>query len=111
MHIMFTVEQGTAAGDIQEWCPEHCNTETLPSYINIINHPQNTFFFTFLFVPTGFRISEERLFYLDIVAMIGLETLGREKISKGILNIRKFVDTFPLHISTHILLVVTFKTF
>ena len=43
--------------------------------------------------------------------MIGLETLGREKISKGILNIRKFVDTFPIHISTHILLVVTFKTF
>ena len=57
MHIMFTVEQATVVGDIQEWCPEHCNTWTWASYItyNTINHPQHTLFiFTISFCPSRF---------------------------------------------------------
>ena len=64
MHIMFTVEQGTAAGDIQEWCPEHCNTETLPSYINIINHPQNTLFFLHFFLSLQVSGSQKKDFFI-----------------------------------------------
>ena len=32
MHIMFTVEQATEAGDTQEWCPEQ-SALTSPCYI------------------------------------------------------------------------------
>ena len=57
MHIMFTVEQGTVAGDIQEWSPEHCNTSRPGQAVtfNTINHPQHTLFiFTISFCPSRF---------------------------------------------------------